>query len=200
MLTYPQTDTLRVIAFDPSLKNLGVACGEIYLGDDNKVVVEYATTYYVDKLLGKFPEEHLLTKRTQLTEKVKELAINIITEYNPYFVVSEKPVYSGNPETYANQWEGVCALRTAAVECTKNPLLDLIYDLEFFHVGHIKATVDVANTSGDKTLMTEGLQHAIELNRLDYKHKAHTPQCVDEHANDAVAMLLTKARHLFNTP
>lgn len=193
----PQADTIRVVAFDTSLKNLGVACGNIYLAEDNKVVVTTATTYYIDELLGKFPDEALLTKRTQLVDKVKTLAVKIITEFNPHFVVAEKPIFKMNPETYANQWEGVCALRIATLECSKNPVLELIYDVEFFHPGHVKDTLGVAGNNGDKNLITQGLLEKIKTGQLVYLDEEHHPDKLDDHANDAVTMLLTKAATLY---
>lgn len=188
------------LAFDPSNKNLGVAVGVV---DEltGKVEIKFATTYYIEKLLKCKDDEHdKLSIRSKQVKLVKSLAENLILMFGVNLVVTEKPVLGfgsrANPDSHANQWESISALRQATITMLSNLESNLSADLEILAASNIKAQLGVPGNNGDKELITKALEREIKEGILTYSSDKYLPKELDEHANDAVAILLAKVKQL----
>lgn len=189
-------DTIRIIAIDPSLNNLGVAVGEVSLTQPGKVHVIFAGTFLVEKWVDRPKVASWLSLRSLHADSVTGVIVQVIRRYDPMMAVSEQPVYKGNPVTHGHQWEGICAIRTGVIACTKQRDLQLTFDLELLHPGDMKAIFGVARNNGDKSLITDGLLREIKAGNLSIAADEFHPSQLDEHAQDAEAMLLVKANNL----
>lgn len=183
-----------VLGVDPSLLNLGIAFGVIDL--KNEVVTIYAVDTFYIKLLVNFDKgdnQFGLSNRSRQVKEVKNLIMLAIKQFKPDMVVTEEPVFGCNASSLKNQMESIAAIRLAVIES------DINEDLIIYYPGTIKKTVNASgkDKASLKESITNGLIDLIGKTLVFDKPTLHHPSLLDEHSNDAIAMVLTKAKELF---
>lgn len=181
---------MRLIAFDPSLLNLGVSVGRI---EDGKLVVEYVTTYYIGKLTDKLsnqPDWEVDTN-TRRVEMLSSIVSSLLNGTNPDMMVIELPIFNGkNPKSLQVQMKAITVLESMAIQFNNRFRTNII---EFMpNVIKQGVGINVKLEGGDKTAITRALVKLEQDGSLVYEQQKHRPNIVDEHANDSVAMLYTQ--------
>lgn len=185
---------VRILGIDPSLINLGVAFGLANIKDRTVTIVN-ADTYYIKLLMGftKDDDQIGFSNRTLQVQKVNQLVTDLIKNLKPDVVVTEEPVYSSNAYSLKNQMESITAIRMAVLNTMPE-------DVVIYFPGAIKKTVDAAgkDKASSKEPIKEGLLELVAKGELFFKDPETTyPTLLDEHSNDAIAMVMTKAKELF---
>lgn len=184
-----------VLGIDPSLINLGVAYGVVDL--KNEVVTIYAVDTFYIKLLVNFDKEDNqfgLSNRSRQVKEVKDIVTSAISRFKPDVVVTEEPVFGCNASSLKNQMESIAAIRLAVIES------EMTEDLVIYYPGTIKKTVNASgkDKASLKESITNGLLEMMMTKELVFdKPTMNHPLMLDEHSNDAIAMVLTKAKELF---
>lgn len=188
-------DSIRIMAWDPSLRNLGLGVGDSTSSGLNMVM---CTTYYINKLV----ETHGLnvswgedenTQRLYMLEYVVERAI---LNYKPDLMVIESPVYNNlNPKTLMIQMLAITALQRLA----HKHRVTFMDGISIYMPNQIKLAIGVPNTKEafkDKMEVTKALLRLVESGELSLEEEEYAPSRIDEHANDAMAMVYTKHKEL----
>lgn len=181
---------MRIVAFDPSLINLGVSVGRIESG---KLIIEYVTTFYINKLTDKYSNQPNweVDDNTRRVEMLVNVVDSILHGYVPELLVIELPIFNGlNPQSLQVQMKAITMLEAAFIRFNSNLRANII---EFMpNVIKQGVGIDVKLEGGDKTAITRSLLRLETEGSLVYEHQEHRPNIVDEHANDSVAMLYTQ--------
>lgn len=179
---------MRIIAYDPSLSNLGFAYGRIL---DGVLIVEKCGTFQPEKFLkatGEFNCGDLTTDRQFAVEHFMNISLS---QYKPSAIVGETSFYNGcNPSTIINQSKGLGLIERIA----RKYLLDIRspFELVLYQPNVIKATLGLERDEfKDKLKINEHLNRRIAASEIVYVHDEHLPHNQLDHANDAVAMLYT---------
>lgn len=189
--------SVRLLAFDPSLINLGFSCG---VSDGKRLLVENAQTFKIDQLITSLGstnvwERELNLERMQHTMRVVDYTLKV---FKPDIVVLEDPIYNKrNPDSLITQSRclGIIEQRIAEYYLGINKLPS--------HANYkpnvIKQAVGVPRGRfKEKEAITECLLELMVQDKLAYLNDEHKPDCVDDHANDSVAMLYTKHLEVCN--
>lgn len=181
---------MRIIAYDPSLRNLGCSVGEIIEG---KLHIKFVDTFYIDKLTDKLSPlpEWDIDPNTRRVEMLNLIVVRTLTNYCPQQIIIEEPIFNGkNPNSLQVQMKAITALECAALRHHGKALGNLVK----YMPNVIKQGVGITDRKemSDKTAVTRALNTLIESGTLIYEDEAHLPDNVDDHANDSVAMLYTK--------
>lgn len=189
------TESVRILAWDPSLRNLGMAVGE---STDSQLTITQATTFYVDKMV----ESHGLDTSWDEDENIRRLCMlehivpKVIANYKPDLMVIEKPIYNNlNPKTLMIQMLAIGALERIAHQHR----ITFREGLSAYMPNQIKLAVGVPATKEafkDKKEVTRALLRLERDNVLQFEREEFKPLSIDEHANDAVAMVWTKHKEL----
>ena len=188
---------LRILAWDPSLRNLGLAVGDEV---DGKLNIVQATTFYVDKLV----ESHGLDVGDGEDINIRRLCMleylvpKVIANYKPDLMVIERPIYNNlNPKTLMIQMLAITALERIAHQNR----ITFRESLSEYMPNQIKIAVGVTDSKEafrDKKEVTKALLRLQDSGVLLFEDEKYTPLFVDEHANDAVAMVYTKFKEIQN--
>lgn len=185
---------MRILAFDPSFINFGVAFG---VSTPDHLEIRSAGTYKIDKLLT-----HIGVKGDwELSDNQRRsLVLGNITQfvlkaYKPDIVVLEDPIYNKkNPDSLITQSR---CLGTLETQIGLYFLNKRTYTVTNFKPNVIKLGVGVAKGDfKDKDAVTERLNKLVEAGELRYLDSKMVPTEVDDHANDAVAMVYTKHKEV----
>ena len=179
-----------MIAFDPSLLNLGVSVG--VLGIDGVLVVEHVETLHPDRLVDKYNispdwDADVNMQRAVMLEFIVD---NYLSGWNPDVMVIELPIFNGNPKTLQTQMKAIVTLERAAIRHSsklKTNIVELMPNVIKAGVG-----VDVKVSGSDKTAITRALNTLVGDGKIRYINPDHLPNAMDDHANDSVAMLYTQ--------
>lgn len=186
---------MRLLAFDPSLRNLGVAAGTVR---DDCLEVDFVTTFYVDKMVDQLSlsPEWDVDENTRRVLLLEEIVSNIIANHHPNFLIIELPIYNGlNPKSLQVQMKAITMLELMALKTHDIRNSNIVE----YMPNVIKAGIGIDTKEkgmGDKGLVTKHLLKLLDSNDITYTDPKYRPDAVDEHANDAVAMLYTKYKEL----
>lgn len=187
---------MRLIAFDPSLLNLGVSVGRV---ESDKLIVEYVDTFYIDKMVDKFgtTPDWEVDPNTRRVELLQHIVTTLLDSYSLDMMIIELPVFNGkNPKSLQVQMKAITVLEAAAIRNSptfRSNIVEYMPNVIKQGVG-----INVREAKGDKTAITRALLKLQKEGSLVYESKDHEPNIVDEHANDSVAMLYTKFKELEN--
>lgn len=185
---------MRIIAFDPSLLNLGVSVGRVV---DGKLIIEYVDTFYVGKLAEAYSTlpDWDVDPNTRRVEMLRLITTRMLTSYNVDMMVIELPIFNGkNPKSLQVQMKAIVTLQVAAIQFNDRMRSNIVEYMP--NVIKQGVGIDVRKSGGDKTAITKALLRLQTEGSLVYEDKQYTPDEVDEHANDSVAMLYTKFKEL----
>ena len=101
---------MRLIAFDPSLLNLGIAVGEVR---DGKLYIEYVESLYIDRLVDKHSLEPDwdVDANTRRVMMLKLIVTRYLRSYKPDVMVIELPIFNGrNPKSLQVQMKAIPTL------------------------------------------------------------------------------------------
>lgn len=181
---------MRIVAYDPSFINLGVAFG---ISTPNGVDLHSAQTYKIDQLLNKIGVKHDWDtsdnrKRMLMVGRVLHYTLNA---FSPDIVVLEDPIYNKrNPDSLITQSRCLGVLEQTIERYFQTRQVAPITN---FKPNVIKLGVGVPKGRfNDKEAITERLEHLMQEGVLRYTDKTMVPQLSDDHTNDAVAMVFTK--------
>jgi Holliday junction resolvasome RuvABC endonuclease subunit len=184
-------DSVRVLAFDPSLINLGVSCG---ISSASGLVIESAQTYKIDQLITKLGERNSWGRnvnllRMQYATRVVEYCMRC---YDPDVVILEDPIYNKrNPDSLITQSRGLGIFESAIAKHFINN--GRMPNQTNYKPNIIKLGVGVPKGRfKEKEAITESLLDLVKSGKLQYVNDKHSPLNVDDHANDAVAMVYNK--------
>ncbi len=179
---------MRIIAFDPSLVNLGYAYGHLI---DGKLVVERVGTFQPDKFLkatNMFDTGDVTTDRQMAVEYFIKIALE---NFRPIAIVGETSFYNGcNPSTIINQSKGLGLIERV----TREYLLKLNgpFELALYQPNVIKRTLGLDKEEfKDKTMIDKYLIRHANNGTIKYLNEESMPENQLDHGNDAVAMLYT---------
>lgn len=186
---------MRLMAFDPSLRNLGVSTGNII---DGQLHVDYGETFYIDKLVDKYSDQPEWdidpnTRRCILLESVVE---TMVASHRPDILIIELPIYNSlNPKSLQVQMKAITILEMVALKVNPHLKANIVEYMP--NVIKLGVGIDVAKKDmGDKLLITKALKRCEAEGTLVYTKEEYRPDVLDEHANDSVAMLYTKYKEL----
>lgn len=185
---------MRLVAFDPSLRNLGVAVGRV---EDGKLIVEYVDTFYIDKMVDKFSltPDWDIDANTRRVHMLEDIASKFLKSYEPQAVVIELPIFNGkNPNSLQVQMKAIVTLELAVLKFHDRLRLNIVEYMP--NVIKMGVGVDPKKDKGGKDDITNALVKLQDAGVLVYSNPSHGPREVDDHANDAVAMLFTKFAEL----
>lgn len=190
---------IPIFAIDPSLVNLGTTSAISNIKDDTLTVI-VAETYYINKLVT--PGGFGMGIRMREMDMVRNIIRQGVLIFDPDFVITELPVVNPrhpNIAAYAKQMEGISSIEFGMIDALKeNPELRCQgTNIIIAHPGDMKQILGVHRSSGDKELITTGLWTLIKEGKL-IMPTGITPDDLDEHSNDAIAMAYTKHHHLMN--
>lgn len=184
-------DSVKILAFDPSLINLAAACG---VSDGSALTIEAVHTFKIDQLItahGRLNEwernENLL--RMQYASKVVDYCLRT---FRPDVVVLEDPIYNKkNPDSLITQSRGMGIFESAIANYyISQGLLPVQTN---YKPNIIKQGVGVEKGRyKEKEAVTEALLRLMESGNLVYSNMNNAPNLVDDHSNDAVAMVYNK--------
>lgn len=185
---------MDLIAFDPSLRNLGVAVGRV---EDNKLIVEYVDTFYIDKMVEKLSltPDWDIDPNTRRVHMLEDITTKFLRSYAPDAVVIELPIFNGkNPNSLQVQMKAIVTLELAVLKYHERLRLNIVEYMP--NVIKMGVGVDPKKDKGGKDDITNALVKLQDAGVLVYSNPNHGPREVDDHANDAVAMLFTKYSEL----
>ncbi len=179
---------MRVMAFDPSLLNLGYVYGHLI---DGKLLIEKCGTFQPDKFLrktGMFNTGHKTTNRQLAVEHFMTLAL---WTFEPKAVSGETCFFNGlNPDTIFQQGKGIGLIERIIrtyLTTIKSP-----FELVLYPPNVIKRTLGLDKLEfKDKTMINKHIEKHIKAGTITYMDKEHLPSNQLDHANDAVAMAYT---------
>jgi Holliday junction resolvasome RuvABC endonuclease subunit len=184
-------DWVKVVAFDPSLINLGFACG---ISTPDGLVIDVAQTFKIDQLITKHGggrnwdmSDNLV--RMQWAIKVVEYCME---HYAPDVVVLEDPIFNKrNPDSLIVQSRGLGIIESAIAKYYLSQ--GLTPNQTNYKPNVIKQGVGVEKGRyNDKQAITDALNDLMSTEQLRYVNEAFEPNKVDDHTNDAVAMVYNK--------
>jgi Holliday junction resolvasome RuvABC endonuclease subunit len=179
---------IKALAFDTSLINLGVSVGDIR---DDCLLVNYATTYNIDRLVGIGMYMHRdIPLNTVRCDAIYDLTEILIEHYNPDMVIYESPFYNQkNPKTLMSQMLAVAAINIKAYMSINKDINPLRYNPVELSAKEVRAAFNVKD--GDKYLMEEALMRLMEEESIRFKDDAIIDK-IDNHTIDSIAMLYNR--------
>lgn len=191
---------VSLLALDPSLLNLGVAYGTLDI-ERRCIYLHRVGTYYIDKLITFEKDDKQLgpTRRSLQVEMVEHIVSCLLTDYPIDVVITEEPVFGRNADSLKGQMESISAIRMATLKALRDPQNTVSEDLVIYYPGTIKSALGAAgkDKASQKESIYLALKEKLANKEITFTDSTLTLEILDDHAHDAIAMLVAKARELF---
>lgn len=186
---------MRIMAYDPSLVNLGYAYGTIINGS---LVVERSGTFQPDKFLkatGLFDTGDVTTDRQLAVEHFITIGLS---QYRPEALLIESSFYNGvNPATIINQSKGLGLIEKLLFSYLRD--IHSPFELVKLSPNVIKRDLGLSKEEfSDKTAIDTHIYRRIDEGKIEYTDATCLPKEQLDHANDAVAMLYCLATRMLS--
>lgn len=167
----------RFMGIDPGTYSLGVSVGEND-GCSNKLIIVYANTFNITKMIRQYESvSEIHGERVARLYAIQKTIAHLCKAWRPIHVTSEGPYLGQHAQPYAALVECVSSIRRGLMDYQHNMPLQII------DPATVKTYVKVSGKSGDKSLMTKGiqLQERLDISKINI-------DTLDEHSIDAIAI------------
>lgn len=186
---YNDPAPLRIIGIDPGTDTLGVSVLDVCLAS-NRISLTAARTHSGSSMAKDYRWLSSVhgDKAARLRAHEENL-FSLFSQFQPHEIVSEAPYLGRFPSAYAALVECLNAIRQAVIRYDyRMPLITV-------DPPTVKNALGVNGKSGDKSLMSRGVQQLISSGIL------HNPLGIDvgvldEHSVDSIAVAYVRAKYV----